>query len=180
MRWYELTIETWGKSTWVQDPLYDQDGNQVPLFVESSAPVYLLVRDSKPLGDLVRIIGSKLIISEKAQDVLSRYRLDDAVMQRVVHVKRMGRLIDGLVYYWLDSRIDRDVLDQSRAGFTKSPVTRNPLVITKWVLARDRIPDCDLFSGNIGIWFCSEQLRGAILDNNLTNFGFEEVEVSSH
>jgi hypothetical protein len=178
MRWYELTIGTTGKFTWVQDPLYDESGEIIPLFIESSDPAYLRVRDAKPVGDLVRIIGADLIVSDKAFDVMRQSQFDNIIRTRKVKVSRRGAIVPGLEYYWIDSRVNHDVLDQSLAKFKRSPVTGNPLVVTKWVLVQDKMPNCDLFTGNIGIWFCSERLRNSILENNLTNFGFEEVEVN--
>jgi hypothetical protein len=177
-RWFEFSYSGKGTFTWVQEPLYDVDGEIVPLFVACSSPVYMRVRDTKPIGDRVRFMGGQLIVSSRALEVMCQLRFDSVIRRRPVCVTRRGEIITDILYYWLDSSINNEVLEESLSVFSRSPVTGKPLVITKWVLDEDRIPDCDLFTGNIGVWFCSDRLRNSIHENGLTNFGFEEVEVS--
>ena len=178
--WYQLTVGSTGQFTWIQEPLRDAAGEIVPLFVELDAPLYLRASDARPVGDIARILGHKLIVSERALQVMRRCQFDEAISQRPVYISQQGSKVQGALYYWLASHTIHEVLHESLSVFSRSPVTGKPLVISKWVLSKNKIPAYDLFVGNVGMWLCSDLLRNMILDSGLTNFGFEPVQIASN
>lgn len=158
----------------------DEKGREVP-DAESPAQKPIKVQSHLPAGvevmDRMLTSGKELVISRRAYETLAVLRLPaDLVMIPCEWTGPGAQMIqDNYVYCYTDS--SHEVLD-SRFSLVKK-VGKHILSVFDWALKREVIPKLDLFQGETGKWFVTEDFVNTVFDHHLTGFGFTRVPVYS-
>lgn len=175
-------IDTEDESTCAEiDTPVDEGGNTLvsgkELLSVGAFTAEVVFSERTVLRDLIPCLTNELALSTRAAEVVRRFRLQEgAQLIPVKIVMPNGTEVGRCVCVYFPTRVK--ALDEERTQFRHGRATGVRLSATKPVLDGRLIVGTDLMEVLYVGLVCSELPKDAIEEENLTNFVFEELEVT--
>lgn len=177
MNIYRFDVDTTSKGSFIDESPIRPDGKGLRREQLNSPPCRLdeVEVDVDQLSDVIWTMAT-LLFGEQARKCVLRHKLHEGLGWVPVEVAdRSGKSV---TYWALMAGHRVKVLDIDRANVTWLVPDKVLGAVGKWIVKGNKLPDCDLFEADSGVFLVTENLRQEFAMAGVTGAIFYPCEVS--